>query len=172
MLPLSMVSTYLRIGDYSGLYQLHRVTALEGVTEVFSRELDPAWNIKASSRFFQYNPGDIKQIMLQVSLLEFGGFNTAATKSMVVFPAHTSYTNPALPSVLMRKVAGEWEAQGDPDKAIRFIYDFANGTDQLPIRLAVGLDAIGMIKEKVKVLRDDLENAEKVHKDVVLTRTG
>lgn len=110
--------------------------------------------------------------IIQVSLLEFGGFHTAAANSMVVLPPHTSYTNPELPSVFVRKLAGEWEAQGDPDKAIRFIYDFANGTDQLPIRLAVGLDAIGMIKEKVKVLRDDLENAEKVHKDVVLTRTG
>lgn len=108
--------------------------------------------------------------MLQVSLLEFGGFHTAATKSMVLCPAHTSYTNPALPSVFMRKVASEWEAQGDPDKAIKFIHDFANGTDRLPIRLAVGLDAIEMIKEKVKALHDDLKNAEKVHKDVVLTR--
>ena len=36
----------------------------------------------------------------------------------------------------------------------------------------VGLDAIGMIKVKVKVLQDDLENAEKVHKDSVLTRAG
>lgn len=110
--------------------------------------------------------------MPQVSLLEFGGFHTAATNSVVTVPVHTSYTNPALPSVFMRKLASEWEAQGDPDKAIRFIYDFANGTDQLPIRLAVGLDAIGMIKEKVKALHDDLENAEKAHKDVVLTRTG
>ena len=110
--------------------------------------------------------------MLQVSLLEFGGFHTAATKSMVVLPAHTSYTNPALPSIFMRKVASEWEAQGDPDKAIKFIYDFANNTDQLPIRLAVGLDAIEMVKEKMKVLHDDLENAEQVHKNVVLTRTG
>jgi len=116
---------------------------------------------------------DIKLIRTpQVSLLEFGGFHTAAANSMVVVPAHPSYTNPALPSVFMRKHASEWEAQGDPDKAIKFIYDFANDTDQLPIRLAVGLDAIGMIKEKVKVLRDDLENAEKVHNDVVLTRTG
>lgn len=110
--------------------------------------------------------------MLQVSLLEFGGFHTAATNSMIVVPAHTSYTNPALPSVFMRKLASEWEAQGDPDKAIKLIYDFANGADKLPIRLAVGLDAIGMIKEKVKGLHDDLENAEVVHKDVVLTRTG
>jgi hypothetical protein len=110
--------------------------------------------------------------VLQVSLLEFGGFHTAATKSMVVFPAHASYTNPALPSVFMREVASEWEAQGDPDKAIEFIHDFANGIDQLPIRLAIGLDAIGMIKEKVKLLHDDLESAEKAHKDAVLTRTG
>lgn len=71
----------------------------------------------------------------------------------------------------MRKFASEWEAQGDPDKAIKFIHDFANGTGQLPIRLAVGQDAIGMIKEKVKGLRDDLDNAEKVSKDVALTRT-
>jgi len=152
--------TLLNVSSCMGLvplplmgYYVASKHALEGVTEVFSRELDPAWNIR-------------------VSLLEFGGFHTAATKSMVLFPAHTSYANPALPSVVMRKVASEWEAQGDPDKAIKFIYDFADGTDQLPIRLAVGLDAIGMIKEKVKVLHDDLENAEKVHKDVVLTRTG
>ena len=72
----------------------------------------------------------------------------------------------------MRKLANEWEAQGDPDKAIKFVYDFTNGTDQLPIRLAVGLDAIGMIKEKVKGLHHGLENAEKIHKGVILTRTG
>lgn len=72
----------------------------------------------------------------------------------------------------MRKLANEWEAQGDPDKAIKFVYGFVNGADQLPTRLAVGQDAIGMIKDKVKVLHDDLENAEKVHKGVVLTRTG
>ena len=72
----------------------------------------------------------------------------------------------------MRKISSEWEAQGDPDRAIKFIYDLANGTDQLPIRLAVGQDAIGMIKEKVKELHDNLENADKVSKDVVLTRTG
>jgi hypothetical protein len=114
--------------------------------------------------------GNLKLIRLpQISLLEFGGFNTAATNSIVLVPAHTSYTNPALPSIFMRKLASEWEAQGDPDKAIKFIYDFASGTDQLPIRLAVGQDAIGMIKGKVKGLRDDLENAENVSKDVVLT---
>ena len=140
---------------------------------MFSRELDPAWNIRVSPYASQYKPGGIEQIdMPQVSLLEFGGFHTAATNSMVVVPAHTSYTNPALPSVFMRKLANEWEAQGDPDKAIKFIYDFVNGTDKLPTRLAVGMDAIGMIKDKAKVLHDDLENAERVHKGVVLTRTG
>jgi len=72
----------------------------------------------------------------------------------------------------MRKISSEWEAQGDPNKAIKFIYEFAGGTDKLPIRLAVGQDAIGMIKEKVKELYDDLENAEKVSRNVVLTRTG
>ena len=110
--------------------------------------------------------------MSQVSLLEFGGFHTAATSSIVIVPAHPSYTNPALPSVFMRKISSEWEAQGDPDKAIKFIYDFANGTDRLPIRLAVGQDAIGMVKEKVKELHGDLGNAERISKDVVLTRTG
>ena len=108
----------------------------------------------------------------QIALLEFGGFHTAATNSIVIVPPHPSYTDSALPSVFMRKFASEWEAQGDPDKAIQFIYDLANGTDQLPIRFAVGQDAIGMIKEKVKALHGDLENAEKVSKDVVLTRTG
>ena len=77
-----------------------------------------------------------------------------------------------MPSVFVRKFTGEWEAQGDPDKATKFIHNVANGTDKLPIRLAVGQDAIGMIKEKVKGLYDDLENAERVSKDVVLTRTG
>ena len=108
----------------------------------------------------------------QVSLLEFGGFHTAATNSIVIVPAHASYTSPALPSVLMRKISSEWEAQGDPDKAIKFIYEVANGVDELPIRLAVGQDAIEMIKEKVKELHDDLENAEKISTGVVLTRTG
>ncbi|KAF9651589.1 hypothetical protein BDM02DRAFT_3184347 [Thelephora ganbajun] len=107
-----------------------------------------------------------------VSLLKFGGSRTAATKSMVIVPARTSHTNPALPSIFVRKPAGEWQAQGDPDKAIKFIYDFVNSVNQLPIRLAVGLDVIGMIKRKLKVLHNDLENAEKVHKDVVFTRTG
>jgi len=72
----------------------------------------------------------------------------------------------------MRKISSEWEAQGDPDKAIKFIYELATGTDKLPIRLAVGQDAIGMINEKVKELHDDLENAEKISRDIVLTRTG
>ena len=72
----------------------------------------------------------------------------------------------------MRKISSEWEAQGDPDKAIKFIYEVANGVDELPIRLAVGQDAIEMIKEKVKELHDDLENAEKISMGVVLTRTG
>jgi len=101
--------------------------ALEGVTEVLSRELDPAWNIK-------------------VSLLEFGGFHTSATNSIVIVPPHESYTNPALPSVLMRKISSEWEAQGDPDKAIKFIYDLAGSADRLPMRLVVGQDAMGMIR--------------------------
>lgn len=110
--------------------------------------------------------------MIQISLLEFGGFHTAAKGSMVAVPPHTSYTNPTLPSVFMRGLASEWEAQGDPDRAIKFVYDFVNDASQLPIRLAVGLDAISMIKEKVEVLRGDLEHAERVHGDVVLTRTG
>ena len=110
--------------------------------------------------------------MPQVSLLEFGGFHTAATNSMVIVPAHTSYANPALPSVFMRRLSSAWEAQGDPDKAVKFIHDFVNGTDQLPIRWAVGQDAIGMIKEKMEGLHDDLKISEKVSKDVTLTRTG
>ena len=117
--------------------------------------------------------GDLELIlMLQVSLLEFGGFHTAATNSIVIVPPHASYTSPALPSVLMRKISSEWEAQGDPDKAIKFIYELANTANKLPIRLAVGQDAIGMIKEKVKELYADLENADKVSRDIVLTRTG
>ena len=138
-----------------------------------SRELDPAWNIKVCPRSTRSTRRDPKPIHIyQLSLLEFGGFHTSATNSVVVVPPHTSYTNPALPSVFMRKVAGEWEAQGDPGKAIKFIYNFANGADKLPIRLAVGKDAIEMIKEKVKALNDDVENAEDISKDIVLTRTG
>lgn len=151
--------TLLNVSSYMGLvpqplmgYYVASKHALEGVTEVFARELDPAWNIR-------------------VSLLEFGGFHTAATSSMVVLPAHPSYTDPALPSVVMRKLSSDWEAQGDPDKAAGFIYGFVNCADRLPIRLAIGLDAITMIKEKVKVLHDDLAHAERIHKDVVLTRS-
>lgn len=44
---LSTVGTFLGRGDF-GLIPANPITALEGVTEVFSRELDPAWNIKVS----------------------------------------------------------------------------------------------------------------------------
>jgi len=79
-----------------------------------SRELDPAWNIKVCQWSARLDRGDLK--LIQVSLLEFGGFRTTATNSIVVVPTHASYTNPALPSVLMRKISSEWEAQGGPDK--------------------------------------------------------
>jgi hypothetical protein len=91
---------------------------------------------------------------------------------MVAVPLHASYANPTLPSVSVRGLVSQWEAQGDPDRAAKFIYDLVNSTGQLPIRLAVGLDAIEMIKEKVKVLQTDLGIADKAHEGVVLTRTG
>jgi len=117
--------------------------ALEGATETLAKEIDPEWNIK-------------------ISLLEFGGFKTGGIRSVVLAPPHPSYTNPNLPTNIMRRLFKGFTVSGDPEKGIDFVYEYFTTTPKPPLRLPIGLDVIKDIRGKVESLTKDVDNAEAV----------
>ncbi|TNY21700.1 NAD(P)-binding protein [Rhodotorula diobovata] len=122
--------------------------ALEGITEAFVNELDPAWNIS-------------------LHLIEPGAFRTNISANAAQPPPHPAYSSPHLPTNLVRaKLAASTGAKGDPAKAARAILDVLDlPREERPKRLALGEDGYALVVLKAREL---LEGAEK-WKDVSLS---
>ncbi|KAI0636946.1 NAD-P-binding protein [Trametes polyzona] len=127
--------------------------ALEGFSESLAKELDPAWNIK-------------------VSIIEPGAFKTSVFNldtSMVLVPQHPAYANPALPVYNFRgaflKGAGQQAdtpadfAPADASLAVAKIIEFSKLASP-PLHFPLGKDSIGLIREKIKTLTEEIDQYE------------
>jgi hypothetical protein len=83
-------------------------------------------------------------------------------RSAVITPPHPSYTDPNLPTNIMRQLIKGFTVSGDPEKAIAFVYEYFTTTPKPPLRLPIGLDAIEDVREKLESLTMDIGNAEAV----------
>ena len=88
---------------------------------------------------------------------------------MVLTPPHPSYTNPNLPTNIMRRLFKGFTVSGDPEKGIDFVYEYFMTTPEPPLRLPIGLDAIRDIRGKIESLTKDVDDAEAATKDMNLT---
>ncbi|KAF8996911.1 NAD(P)-binding protein [Cyathus striatus] len=113
--------------------------ALVGLSEAIAKEVDPSWNIK-------------------VVILDIGGFKTRALDVIDVVPQHPQYANT---TSIMRSIFTENKEQisvGDSDKAGREIHRIAYD-DGAPLHVAFGLDSIKGAKEKIELLKDNVEKS-------------
>ncbi|TFK84283.1 NAD(P)-binding protein [Polyporus arcularius HHB13444] len=134
------VSSVAGVLGYAGMahYSASKF-ALEGFSEALAGELDPAWNIK-------------------ISIIEPGGFDTAALSKTWWAPAHPAYSNPALPTAIMR---GKWESskfgvQGDARKAMEVLYKLAALEDP-PLHFPLGKDAVEVVRKATTARVADAE---------------
>ncbi|KAJ3486252.1 hypothetical protein NLI96_g4376 [Meripilus lineatus] len=103
--------------------------ALEGFVETLASELDPEWNIK-------------------LTLLEPGIFRTGAVSNVRKIPVPDAYNKPTLPTFVIRGIINDPNTGADPRKAVKQFYKVASLPDP-PLRLAIGLDAVGAIKQQL-----------------------
>ncbi|KAI3599998.1 hypothetical protein WG66_008718 [Moniliophthora roreri] len=120
--------------------------AVEGITEALSKELKPDWNIK-------------------ITILELGGYVTRGTdkESLVTIPLHSAYEGG--PTTFVRGFLEGPMQGGDPAKAAREIRNIAND-DSTPLRIALGLDARGVVQGQIDSLKADLEKSEPFSADL------
>ncbi|OJT10612.1 hypothetical protein TRAPUB_12860 [Trametes pubescens] len=127
--------------------------ALEGFSESLAKEVDPAWNIK-------------------VAIIEPGAFKTSVFNldtNMIMVPQHPAYTNPALPVYNFRgafmKGAGKEAdtpadlAPADASLAVAKIIEFSRLSSP-PLHFPVGKDSIGLIREKIRTLTEEIDKYE------------
>jgi len=120
--------------------------ALEAFTEALTKEMLPAWNIKAV-------------------ILELGTFRTEAFSKIADIPVPAAYDFPDSPSVLFRKMfAGLGSlAIGDPHKAARAMMEIATLPDP-PLRIQLGTDAMAMVMNQARqTMEDGRQFAELAH---------
>ncbi|KAF8995236.1 hypothetical protein BDQ17DRAFT_1285251, partial [Cyathus striatus] len=113
--------------------------ALVGLSEAIAKEVDPSWNVK-------------------VVILDIGSFKTRALDPgfLTVVPQHPQYANT---TSFIRSLLTEHKEQvsvGDSDKAGREIHRIAYD-DDAPLHISFGLDSIEGTKEKIELLKDNVE---------------
>jgi hypothetical protein len=117
---------------------------MEGLTESLSKELNPAWNIKAV-------------------IIEPGGFRTEwAGDSMKTLPLAAQYADS--PAAQFRNTSlGSHKAIGDPRKAGEAFIRVANLPNP-PLRIQFGTESMAIIVGQAKAtIRDAEQHAEIAH---------
>ncbi|KAH8834030.1 hypothetical protein DL96DRAFT_1579197 [Flagelloscypha sp. PMI_526] len=126
----------------------HGKFAIDGYHEALSKEIDPSWNIK-------------------ISIVEFGTFATSAFDNAQASQPHPAYLK--TPIADMRKL---WANSNETYKALsakpatiaaKILYDIS-GDENVPLRIPVGLDAIGLLKGRADEIGASTKYAEKWNK--------
>ncbi|KAJ7456913.1 hypothetical protein FB451DRAFT_1275230 [Mycena latifolia] len=111
---------------------------IEGFTEAFRMELDPAWSIK-------------------ITVVEPGGYATGWEKGTQNFPHHPAYNFPHMPTVMGREMFKDFKGfDGDPEKAVQVLYFRLARSDNPPKLLLLGQDSQFMVAAKLKALQDEI----------------
>ena len=108
-------------------------------------------------------------------MVPLGGFQTnAVAVGMVKLPSHPAYTDPSLPSSILRTalLASTQKEQdprfpvlGDPAKAVRELYRLSE-LQAPPLRLVLGKDCLDICREKMAAVLKDVEDYASWSKDL------
>ncbi|KAH8832353.1 hypothetical protein DL96DRAFT_650324 [Flagelloscypha sp. PMI_526] len=117
--------------------------AIDGFHEALSKELDPSWNIK-------------------VSLPQIGSFRTDGVKNGVITQRHPAYENTAVAEFCKLMGDGEfiWRIAKPAATAAKVLFEIA-GDDDVPLRIPVGLDALGVLRGRATEIEASAKYAEK-----------
>lgn len=116
-------------------------SALNDLIEVMAKELNPTWNIKASSSIQRTEAVLMSEI--QLIILELGLISTRGTEHPTpISEIHPSYDDPSLPSYKFRSKFGkDFTHAGNLMKATIQIYKLAD-LDLPSLHFPLGKDAI------------------------------
>ncbi|KAH9946650.1 NAD(P)-binding protein [Amylocystis lapponica] len=120
--------------------------ALEGFTEALTKEMLPAWNIKAI-------------------IIEPGIFLTSIYNQLTEFPIPPAYNHPDSPTLAFRKLLKDASgvAIGDVRKAAQAFMKVA-ALPNPPLRIQLGTDSLMLIRAKAEeTIKDGEEYAELAH---------
>lgn len=136
-------------------------SALEGFLESLSLELNPEWNIKVGYGSTISRCLLILSLSLEkLTIIEPGIFRTGALFSVRKLPIHPAYTKPGSSTLATRGMIDNPDTGADPRKAVKQFYNVSLLSDP-PIRLAIGQDAVSLIKQQVaKIVKDVEEYAD------------
>ncbi|EIN12951.1 NAD(P)-binding protein [Punctularia strigosozonata HHB-11173 SS5] len=119
----------------------------EGLMEAMSGELNPAWNIK-------------------VTIITLGAFETRVMKeSLVRVPQHPAYAYEGSFTSMARQWTETVTLPGDITKAARAIHQIS-GDDDVPLRVALGEDAIEAVLTKSARLKEEVERSKHYSSDL------
>jgi len=98
----------------------------------------------------------------KITLLEFGGFKTRIMEpeSSPTFPVHPAYTDPTLTGNISRNRTDGAYQFGDSDKATTMLFHKLANDPEPSLRVGVGLDSNGGIKQKLKNVEADITRHE------------
>ncbi|PCH38204.1 NAD(P)-binding protein [Wolfiporia cocos MD-104 SS10] len=114
--------------------------ALEGLTEAFTKEMLPEWNIKGI-------------------IIQPGGFRTEWYRSSLVkVPVHPKYDTPTSPSNVHRKMC-EQPFIGDAAKAAKALMQVASMPEP-PLRVQLGTESLLIVRAKARQTIRDGEKYE------------
>ncbi|KAI0072835.1 NAD(P)-binding protein [Panus rudis PR-1116 ss-1] len=124
----------------TGLYNASK-HAIDAATESLALELDPAWNIK-------------------ISLVLPAMFETPQrTKNLVVIPPHPAYQSQDLSANQTRLFTVGTTFPNNVETAVDIIYKLSELKNP-PMRLALGEQALGAVRQKIESLKKELEQYE------------
>ena len=107
--------------------------------------------------------------VLQVTIIQPGGFDTGGAQRTPWAPPHPAYAGRALPSIQMRDGWSGFTPTGDARKAMEAVYRLALLEDP-PLRLPLGKGAVAAVKAHAEVLKANVEAygswSEDLDKDV------
>jgi len=117
--------------------------ALEGFTEAWVKEMLPEWNITGV-------------------IIEPGGFDTEWRKgSMITLPSHPAYAHPDTPSSQVRKILDTVPFIGSAKRIGEAILKIS-AEPNLPLRLQLGSESLGLVKSKALKTVQDADKWEAV----------
>ncbi|RPD54594.1 NAD(P)-binding protein [Lentinus tigrinus ALCF2SS1-7] len=105
--------------------------ALEGLTATLSKEVSPSWNIKFTS-------------------VEPGAFVTEFMNNVERTPQHPAYTDPSLPTAVMREMYAHPESLpfefNDPAKGVEKLFELSRLPNP-PLQFPLGRDAVKFLSD-------------------------
>ena len=140
ILNLSSVGGFVSFAG-SGIYCSTKF-ALEGLSEALSKEVAP--------------------LGIKVTIIEPGAFRTDFNGRSLATPEHLIEDYASTSGEFLKWIQeNDGKQPGDPDKAARAMIQ-AVESDNPPLRLALGADAVQMIEEKLESVKAELETWKQV----------